>query len=144
MLIAHSTFSCASAWKSDRPRETMRSHSDEGGWYPSDGEGMSPTQVNLIRPRYTNCQRSTFPIWRNLKSMRKKCAYALIELTGVIREGAFRKVNNMSWEIHTGVLPVRVWVEQWVRVNHNSHTSRTWKSEGPIVAEKRGNACGAK
>jgi len=144
MPIAYSAFSCASAWKSDQPREALRSHGGERGWYPLDSEGMSLTQVNSIQPRYTKCQWPTFQRWRSLKSTRKKCAYALVELTGVIGEGAFRKVSSMSREIHTGVLPVRVWVGQWVRGNHNFHTSRTWKSEGPVVARKRGNACGAK
>ena len=103
MPIAHSAFSYASAWKSDQPRETLRSHGGEGGWHPLDSEGMSPTQVNSIRPRYTKCQRPTFPRWQSLKSMRKQCAYALIELAGVIGEGAFRKVSSMSREIPTGV-----------------------------------------
>ncbi len=144
MPIAYSAFSCTSAWKSYRPRETMWSHCGERGWYPLDSEGMSPTQVNSIQPRYAKRQRPTFQRWRNLQSTRKKCAYALVELTGVIGEGAFRRVSSMSREIPTGVLPVRVWAEQWIRGNHNSYTSRTGRSEWSLVAGKQGNACGAK
>ncbi len=144
MSIASSTFSYASAWTSNQLRETLRSHGGKRGWYPLDSEGVSPTQVNSFQPRYTKCQWPIFQRWRSLQSMRKKCAYALIELTGVIGEGAFRKDSSMSREIPIGVFSVRVQIKQWVRGNHNFHASRTGKSEWSIVAEKRGNACGAK
>ncbi len=144
MPIAHSAFSYASAWKSYQPRETLRSHGGEEGWHPSDSKGMSPTKVNSIRPRYANRQRPTSRRWGSLKSMRKQCAYALFELTGVIGEGAFRKVNSMSRETHTGALTVKVQTEQWMEGNHNFHSSQNWESEWFVVAKKRGNARGAK
>lgn len=56
MLIARSTFSRASAWKGNRPRETMRSLSGEEGWSPFDGERVSPSKANPFRPRYANCR----------------------------------------------------------------------------------------
>ena len=144
MLIARSVFSCASAWKGNRPRETMRSHRRRGGVVPSDNEGVSFNESKPDSASLRNCQRLTFQRCVKPAIGEEECADALIELTGVVEDRALQKASDMSREIHTGVLSVRVWIEQWSRGKHNLRYSRTWKSEWLVVAMKQGNACGAK
>ncbi|MCH9624864.1 MAG: hypothetical protein S4CHLAM123_00260 [Chlamydiales bacterium] len=50
MPIAYSAFSCASAWKSYQPRETMRSHGGKRGWNPHRGT----PQGGVISPLLAN------------------------------------------------------------------------------------------
>jgi hypothetical protein len=51
MLIAHSTSSCAMAYKGNRVRETLRSSCykyGENGWSPFDGKSASFREIELI------------------------------------------------------------------------------------------------
>ncbi len=88
MSIVHTTLSCALAWKSYQPRETMRSHGGETGRHPVNSEELSSEKSNLIRLRYANRQWSTFHRCVKPAIDGEECAYASIGLTGVVEEGA--------------------------------------------------------
>ena len=147
MLIAHSTFSFASACEGDRSRETLRSRSicrGEWGWSPPENEDVSPAQANPLRPRYT--------IWMavNLPDVVKPATY------GEVMSRSTHRATRGDWGGRAskdcrqvpGYPPrcsetkVVNGQSQWG--NHNLLFCRMRKSERLIVAEKRGNSCGAK
>ena len=61
MLITRSAFSCASAWKGNRPRETMRSHGGEVGWFPTDNERVSPNTSEPDSASLRQCRLINLP-----------------------------------------------------------------------------------
>jgi hypothetical protein len=147
MLIAHSTFSFASACEGNRARETLRSWSvdyGEGRWYLPENEDASPAQANPIRPRYAD------PLVVNLPDVGKPVIY------GEVMSASSHRTNRGDWGgrvskdcrqvpgdpfrcSQTEVVKLQ---RQWG--NHNPLTCRDRESERPILAKKRGNACGAK
>ena len=147
MLIAHSTFSYASACEGDRSRETLRSRSfcrGEGGWYPSENEDVSPAQANPLRPRYA------ILVVDNLPDVVKPVTYG--EVMSISTHRAIRgewggRASKDCRQVPGDPLrcseaKVVKGQRQWG--NHNLLICRMRKSERPIVAEKRGNSRGAK
>ena len=147
MLIAHSTFSFASACEGDRSRETLRSRSfwrGEGGWYPPENEDVSPAQANPLRPRYA--------IWMvvNLPDVVKPVTYGEVMSTCTHRAtrgdwgGRASKDCRQVPGDPLRCSEAKVVNEQRQWGNHNPLLCRMRKSERFIVAEKRGNSRGAK
>lgn len=147
MLIAHSTFSFASACKGNRPRETLRSwdiRHGEGGWDPPENEDMSPAQANPFRPRYTYVVVVIHPDLVKPANYGEEMSISTHSATRGDRGGRvlkdYRQVPGDPYRcIETEVVEVQ---SHWG--NNNPLNCRLRESERPIVAEKRGNACGAK
>ncbi len=146
MLIAYSTFSCASACNGNSARETLRSwnlHGDRG-WFPHDNEGVSLSASEL-----------------DSASLRKSLAAKLPELlkpanneevmstsTHCASRGGWRKRASKDWREAPGDphrrKPSGLMDRNKLMGINNRECSRCRKSERPIVAKKQGNACGAK
>lgn len=147
MLIAHSTFSFASAWEGNRPRETLRSWRPlygKGGWYPLENENMSPAQANPLRPRYT------YVVVVNQPDLVKPVNYGEVmsESTHSTIRGDWGGRVLKDYRQVPGdprrCARIEVVKAQSQMGNHNHLSCRMRESERPIVARKRGNACGAK
>jgi len=147
MLIAHSTFSFASACEGNRSRETLRSWyvcHGEGGWFLSENEDASPAQANPFRPRYAYLVVVIHP------DLVKPVNYGEAMSTSthgttrgdwggrVLKD--YRQVPGDPYRCSkTEVVYLQ---SHWG--NNNPLICRMRESERPIVAKKRGNACGAK
>lgn len=156
MLVACSTFSCALACAGDQSRETLRSLQivylylylyllhGEGGWSPPDSEGMSPnvSELDSASLRYL--------LAVNLPEVMKPATSeeATSMSTHWAIRGAWRERVPKDWQQVPGEPPRctcgEVSAVQGVRGINNLVSCRRRKSERPIVAEKRGNARGAK
>jgi hypothetical protein len=156
MLIACSTFSCALACAGDQSRETLRSLQivylyqlhGEGGWSPSDSEGMSPnvSELDSASLRYL--------LAVNLPEVMKPATSeeATSMSTHWAIRGAWRERVPKDWQQVPGEPPrctvgevkLQLFAVQGGRGINNPVFCRRRKSERPIVAEKRGNARGAK
>lgn len=156
MLIACSTFSCALACAGDQSRETLRSLQilylyilhGEGGWTPPDNEGMSPNVSEL------DSASLHYPLAVNLPEVMKPATSE--EVTSICTHwatrGAWRGRVPKDWQQVPGEPPrctdgeveLYLSVVQGGRGINNPVFCRRRKSERPIVAEKRGNARGAK
>jgi hypothetical protein len=144
MPIARSAFSRASAWKGDQPRETLRSHGGEGGWPPPDDERASPSKANPSRPRYANCRSINLP--EMVKSATVECITCHVFYwidRGGWGERALKEQRQVPGDLS--------WIanQEDLSANNGDWESITvdqpWqKSDRPIVAEKWGNAHGAK
>jgi len=144
MPITRSAFSCASAWKGDRPRETKRSHGGEGGWFPPDNERVSPSKANPFRPRYTNRRLTNLPEMVKSATMEGKTCPRFHRIDrGGWGERALKEQRQVP-----GDLP---WISSQTNLSVNNGgwesitTDQPWqKSDRPIVAKKWGNSHGAK
>lgn len=144
MLITRSTFSRASTWNGDRPCETMRSFSGEEEWFPSDDERVSPSKANPFRPRNAYCRSINLP--KMVKSDihdEVTCACNREDDRGGWGERALkvqRQVpGDLSWITYLTNLIVNN--GEWESIT----IYQPWqKSDRPVVAEKWGNAHGAK
>ena len=147
MLIAHSTFSFASACEGNRSRETLRSLAvchGEGRWFLPESEDASPAQANPFRPRYTNLVVVNQP---NLVKPANHGEAMSISTHGATRGDwggrALKDYRQVPGGPHRcDEIEVVELQSQWG--NYNSLTCRLRESERPIVAKKRGNARGAK
>lgn len=147
MLITHSTFSFASACEGNRSRETLRlwcvCHGKEG-WSLSENEDLSPAQANPLRPRYTHL------VVVNQPDLVKPVTYGeeMSASTHRATRGDWGGRESKDCRYVPGD-PLRCIETEVVKVqshwgNNNSMNCRMRESERPIVAKKRGNACGAK
>jgi hypothetical protein len=147
MLIAHSTFSFASACEGNRSRETLRSWETshgEGGWYLPENENASPAQANPFRPRYT------YLVVVNLPELVKPANYgeAMSTCTHSAARGdrggrVLKDYRQVPGDPHRCSKTEVVDLQSHWGIN-NPLNFRLRESERPIVAKKRGNARGAK
>jgi hypothetical protein len=147
MLITHSTFSFASACEGNRSRETLRSWCvchGEGGWSLSENEDLSPAQANPLRPRYT------YLVVVNQPDLVKPVTHGeeMSASTHRATRGDWGGRESKDCRYVPGD-PLRCIETEVVKVqshwgNNNPMNCRMRESERPIVAKKRGNACGAK
>jgi hypothetical protein len=152
MLIACSTFSCALACAGDQSRETLRSLQivylyllhGEGGWSPPDSEDMSPNVSELDSASLRYLLAVILP--KVMKPATSEEATSMS--THWVIRGAWRERVSKDWQQVPGEPPRCIFVEvseiQGCRGINNPVFCRRRKSERPIVAEKQGNACGAK
>ena len=143
MKIVRSTSSHATAGGSNETRETLRSGEIQAkGKSSPDGERVSPKPVRaeLESASLRYCRRPTSQRWGSLSSVRKKRMKALAESVGVEGGGARGKNCQHNWEI----LQDSRQLGQPAPGMHNRGGCPGWKSDGPIVVMKRGNARGAK
>jgi len=147
MLIAHSTFSCALAYKGNRVRETLRLQRhfcSEGGWSPLDGEDVSLSESELdsaslhypmavkgpdfVKPAINGEEMSVCSRWAIRGDWRKRASKDYLRSPG----GPFRRWFE------------RYSIYQRSMGNHNHCICRQRESERSIVAVKWGNSHGAK
>jgi hypothetical protein len=146
MLIACSTFSCALACAGDQSRETLRSlrMHGEGGWTPSDSEDMSPNVSELESASLHHLLAVNLP--EMLKPATNEEATSMSTRWAI--RGDWRERVSKDWRQVPGEPPRCIVGElsavQGDRGINNLVFCRRRKSERPIVAEKRGNARGAK
>ena len=143
MQIVRTASSHAAAGGSNETRETPRSGEIQAkGMTSPDDERVSPkpVRVELESASLRHCRRPTFQRWGSLSSVRKKRIGALTESVGVKGGGARGKNRWTNWEIHQGSRLKG----QPAPGMHNRGGCLGWKSDGPIVVMKRGNARGAK
>ena len=146
MLIACSTFSCALACAGDQSRETLRSlrMHGEGGWTPSDSEDMSPNVSELDSASLHHLLAVNLP--EVLKPATNEEATSMSTHWAI--RGDWRERVSKDWQQVPGEPPRCIVGEvsavQGDRGINNLVFCRRRKSERPIVAEKRGNARGAK
>jgi hypothetical protein len=146
MLIACSTFSCALACAGDQSRETLRSLrlNGEGGWTPSDSEDMSPNVSELDSASLHHLLAVNLP--EVLKPATNEEATSMSTHWAI--RGDWRERVSKDWQHVPGEPPRCIVGEesalQGGRGINNLVFCRRRKSERPIVAEKRGNARGAK
>jgi hypothetical protein len=156
MLIACSTFSCALACAGDQSRETLRSSQilylyllhGEGGWSPPDSEDMSPNVSELDSASLHYLLAVILP--KVMKPATSEEATSMSTHWAI--RGAWRERVSKDWQQVPGEPPrctvgeveLHLSAVQGVRGINNSGFCRRRKSERPIVAEKRGNARGAK
>ncbi len=145
MKIVRSTSSHATAGGSNETRETLRSEEIQAkGVVSPDDEGVSPKpeRVELESASlHENYRRPTSRRWGSLSSTRKQRMEAHVESVGVKGESAHRKNCQINWEIL--LISRQKWWQSPLGINNRGGCSGR-KSDGPIVAMKRGNACGAK
>lgn len=145
MLIAHSTFSCASAYGTN-VRETLRSWRDHGewGWFPHDSEDVSLSASELDSASLHNPLAAKLPDL--LKPVNNE--EVMSKSTHCASRGDWRKRTSKDCrETPGGPLrrnPSGVMDRHKLMGINNRECSRCWESERPIIAEKQGNACGAK
>jgi hypothetical protein len=151
MLIACSTFSCALACAGDQSRETLRSLQflyllhGEGGWSPPDSKGMSPNVSELDSASLRYLLAVIRP--KVMKPATSEEATSMSTHWAI--RGAWRERVSKDWQQVPGEPPRCTVGEvlsavQGGRGINNPVFCRRRKSERPIVAEKRGNARGAK
>jgi len=122
----------------------MRSHGGEKGWSPLDNERVSPSKANPFRPRYAKRRSINLPMM--VKSATVGCITYSVSCwidRGGWGERALKEQRHvpgdLSWT--TSLINMSVYNGGWESIT----TYQPWqKSDRPIVAEKRGNACGAK
>jgi len=146
MLIAHSTFSCASACGGNEACETKRSTEKvgEGGWSPLDGESASPSESE---PDSASLRELMVASLTEMVKPETGGEEMSVSTRRAIRGGWGERVlkdcqgipGDPAWRA-----PVWVHSVQRERGNHNPLFCRARKSERLIVAMRRGNACGAK
>lgn len=146
MLIACSTFSCALACAGDQSRETLRSLHQHGerGWFPLDSEDMSPNASELDSASLHHSLAVNLP-----KVMKPATSEEVTSIcTHWAIRGDWRERVSKGWHQVPGEPPRctggEVSAVQGVRGINNLVFCRRRKSERPILAEKRGNARGAK
>ena len=147
MLIAHSTFSCASACGGNKVRETLRYKSydlcDED-WQSFDSEEASPNVSELdsaslhkipganlpelVKPATIGEEMSACTRWSGRGDWRGRVSKGQQILLGDPLRSFLLKVSG----------------KQGVQGSHNLNSLRQWKSERLILVMKQGNACGAK
>lgn len=144
MLIARSTFSCALAWNGDRPCETLRSLCGEEGWPPTDSERVSPSKANPFRPRYAYYQSANLPgMVKPAMERRTTCHRSFWIDRGGWGERALKDHRHVLGDLPQTTFQTNMNVYNGERESITVY--QLWqKSERPVVAEKRGNACGAK
>ena len=146
MLIACTTFSCALACAGDQSRETLRSLRKHGkrGWSPLDSEDMSPSVSELDSASLHHSLAVKLP--KVLKPATNEEATSMS--THWATRGDWRERVSKDWRQVPGEPPRCTCGEesavQGRRGINNLASCRERKSERPIVAEKRGNARGAK
>jgi hypothetical protein len=146
MLIACSTFSCALACAGDQSRETLRSLRLHGevGWTPTDSEDMSPNVSELDSASLHHLLAVNLP--EVLKPATNEEATSMSTHWAI--RGDWRERVSKDWQQVPGEPPRCISGEesalQGGRGINNLVFCRRRKSERPIVAEKRGNARGAK
>ncbi len=146
MLIAYSTFSCASACNGNNARETLRSCLSHGdwGWSPYDNEDVSLSASELDSASLHKSLAAKLPDLLkpvNNEEVMSKCTHCA-------SRGDWRKRTSKDCRQVPGA-PLRynpsgLMVITTLEGINNRKNSRGWKSERPIVAMKQGNACGAK
>ena len=101
------------------------------------------TQVNSIRPRYAlGVVRS--PEILKPTPITKQRADAVIGLPGVVGDSGHRKISRGIWETHLASTRDRVSQRDNLARESITWPGLSWESDGGIVAEKPGNAGGAK
>ncbi len=146
MLIAHSTFSCASAC-GNNVRETLRSWEPHGerGWSPRDNEDVS-LSVSELDSASLHLKPLAAKLPNRLKPANNE--EVMSKSTHCASRGDWRKRTSKDWLETPGCPlrrnPSRVMDRHKLMETNNRECSRGWESERPIVAKKRGNACGAK
>lgn len=146
MLIAHSTFSCASACNDNSARETLRScilHG-EWGWFPHDNEDVSLSASELDSASLHKSLAAKLPDLPKPVNNEEEMS----NRTHCATRGDWRKrMSKDCREVPGDPLrcnPSGLMVSTTLGGINNRKCSRGWKSERPILAMKQGNACGAK
>jgi len=146
MLIAHSTFSCATACNGNNARETLRSWFPHGewGWSPYDNEDVSLSASELDSASLHN------PLAAKLPDLPKPANNEVVmsKSTHCASRGDWRKRTSKDCRETPGAphrrKPSGLMGRHKLMGINNRECSRCRKSERPIVAKKQGNACGAK
>ncbi len=147
MIIVCSSISCALACGGNEACETLRYWvltQCEAGWYPADNEDVSPNEVNLSRPRYTNFPAANLPnVLKPAIDMEEINACTYRAGRGDWRERASKEQHLYLGEPFRSRCP-EVGLRQGHRGNHNSVGSRQRKSERLVRVLTSGNADRAK
>ena len=144
MPIVRAAFSHALTWRGNKPREILRSHVWRKGAVPLDDERVSPNKVNPLRPRYVyygpaNLPKVVKPVMVGDETY--------VDTHQVHRGG--RGERALKEQRHVLGDPSMELTEVGTKVDKGygeyiTHIPCWWKSDRFVVAEKRGNACGAK
>ena len=100
--------------------------------------------VNLFRPRYAIAGGQPIRNGEAYNRREMECTWTPVGPVGVVEESAFRKLSDRSWE--TSVRRCEVWfTNQQTGIRESiTYCLLAEKSERSVVAEKWGNAHGAK
>jgi hypothetical protein len=143
MKIVRSTSSCASAGGSNEAREAMRSGGIQAkGVVLPDDDGVSPNPARgeLVSASLNDYRRPSSQETRSLPPTGKQRTQAPVGPVGVRGVSACQKNRQVT----LGAPPEPPHPRQPVLGIHNEEWCLGVESDGLVVAEKRGNARGAK
>ena len=144
MKIVRLTSSRASAGRSNEARETARSGASpakEESPLDDDGLSLNPARGELVSASLSKYRRPASQERRSLPSTGKQRTDAPVEPVGVRGVGADQKNHHVTWETRSGS---SAQAGQLAVETHNHRQRLGRESDGLVVAEKRGNARGAK